>query len=121
MTEAGAIVAEATPTGGTTLPALFGLGQLTAIIDVTSTTQTLATWAGAATSLSQLTLPHDLLIWLYSYLGFDLLFIAGYATAGFTLLPRTRPPAPITRSPACGKSPRAGCWLAWWACTSPRT
>ena len=91
ITEAGAIVAEATPTGGTTLTALFGFGQLTGITNSTTTAQTLAAWAGAAGPLSQLDAPHDLSLWLYSYLGFDLLFVAGYAVLGILLLPRCRP------------------------------
>lgn len=91
MSEAGAIVAEATPTGGTTVSALFGFGQLTGIANVTTTTQALAAWAGAAGPLSQLAAPHDLTLWLWWYLGFDVLFVAGYAAVGFILLPRYRP------------------------------
>jgi hypothetical protein len=93
MTEAGAIVAEATPTGGASLSGLFGFGQLTAIADFTTTTQALAAWAGAAGQLSQVNSPYDLTLWLCWYLGFDLLFIAGYAMGGVILLPRHRPPS----------------------------
>src|SRR5579862_6682853 len=105
LTEAGAIVAEATPTGGATLSTLFGFGQLTSITNLSTTTQTLAAWGNAARPLSHLGSPHDLTLWLCWYLGFDALFIAGYAVVGITLLPRQAPATRNTRQVRTRKGP----------------
>ena len=86
MTEIGGIVAEATPTGGTSLSALFGFARLTGFADLTPTVQALQAWSGPANLLNQYPAPHDLYLWLFSYLGFDLLFLIGYGLFGFALL-----------------------------------
>ena len=86
MTEVGSIVAEATPTGGTSLSALFGFARLTGFADLTPTVQALQAWSGPANPLNQYPAPQDLYFWLFSYLGFDLLFLIGYGLFGLALL-----------------------------------
>jgi integral membrane sensor domain MASE1 len=63
MAEVASVVSDATPTGGTTLSALFGIGQLTSLAEWATTIQTLNAWAGAVHQLSLLS-PHDLVLWL---------------------------------------------------------
>jgi hypothetical protein len=80
--EAGAVVQEATPTGQYPAGSLFGLGQVTA--PLTPPTATLHAWASAASQFGGLP------VWLCVYLGFSLLFIAGYyLLLGRTVLPGT--------------------------------
>ena len=105
MTEVGGIVTEATPTGGTSLSALFGFARLTGIADLTPTVQALQAWSGPANPLNQYPAPHDLYLWLFSYVGFDLLFLIGYGLFGFALLR----PAPNSRSSQ--DRPEPALWL----------
>jgi hypothetical protein len=79
--EASAVVQEATPTGQYPAGSLFGLGQVTA--PLTPPTATLHAWARAAVQFGGLP------FWLCIYLGFSLLFIAGYYLLGRTVLPGT--------------------------------
>jgi hypothetical protein len=84
--EAGAVVQEATPTGQYPAGSLFGLGQVTA--PFAAPTATLQAWVHAAVQFG------DLAVWLCVYLGFSLLFIAGYYLLGLVVLPRPRRAGP---------------------------
>ena len=81
--EAGAVIQEATPTGQYPAGALFGLGQMTS--PFTPPTAILDAWAEAARQFFG-----DLPAWLCVYLGFSVLFIAGYYFLGLIVLPRPR-------------------------------
>lgn len=79
MSQAAALVQEATPTGEFSVTTLYGPGQL--LSGFTATTNALNAWGVASTQFSLLP------AWLYLNLVFDVLFIAGYGLLGFSLLP----------------------------------
>jgi hypothetical protein len=80
MAQIGAIVQEAVPTGAISVTTLYGPGQIAA--GWAGTSVPLDAWADASRQYALLW------VWLYLHLGFDVLFIAGYALLGFTLLPK---------------------------------
>ena len=81
MGQVGAIVQEAIPTGAISVTTLYGPGQVLST-NFSAAATYLTAW-GAATAQFRF-LP----FWLYLHLFFDVLFIAGYALLGFSLLPR---------------------------------
>ncbi len=85
--EAGAVIREATPTGQYPPGALFGLGQVTA--PFTPPTAVMHAWAEAARQFFG-----DLPAWLCVYLGFSVVFVAGYYFLGLIVLPRPRSAGP---------------------------
>ena len=82
MAQVGAIVQEAIPTGALSVTTLYAPGQV--VSGFAPTTDALNAWAVASLQFGMLG------TWLYLHLVFDLLFIAGYALLGFTLLPKER-------------------------------
>ncbi len=88
MAQVGAIVQEATPTGAISVTTLFAPGQLLST-NFAAAYSTLNAWVVATGQFSWLP------AWLWLHLGFDALFIIGYAFLGFTLLPKDERPARV--------------------------
>ena len=88
MSQIGSIVAEVTPTGQYPVSALTGIGQLGSL--TTAPHATLLAWDEAGMHFGSLA--H----WLWWYIGTDLLFVAGLAMLGVTIL-KSRTGARVTR------------------------
>ena len=80
MAQIGAIVQEAVPTGAISVTTLYAPGEIAS--GWAGTSVPLDAWGDASRQFGLLW------VWLYLHLGFDGLFIAGYALLGFTLLPK---------------------------------
>jgi hypothetical protein len=80
MAQIGAIVQEAVPTGAISVTTLYAPGEI--MSGWAGTSVPLDAWGDASRQFGLLW------VWLYLHLGFDGLFIAGYALLGFTLLPK---------------------------------
>jgi hypothetical protein len=89
MAQIGATVQEAVPTGAISVTALYAPGQIAS--GWAGTSVPLDAWADASRQYGLLG------VWLYLHLGFDVLFIAGYAMLGRTLLPKKSESERITR------------------------
>jgi hypothetical protein len=84
MAQVGVIVQEAIPTGAISVTTLYGAGQV--VSSWSGTSDALNAWVVASSQFGSIWL------WLYLHLGFDLLFIAGYALLGRVLVPKEKDP-----------------------------